>query len=139
MFTKEEMAANWNRIKGRLRETWGQLTDDELQKARGSTEQLIGAIQEKTGVARHEVEKLVDNIVHEASTMTEQVSKTAKEYASSAADAIYDGYQTAQRKTDEFGHQVAETVSYRPLESLAIAFGVGVLAGILVSMGRRSA
>jgi uncharacterized protein YjbJ (UPF0337 family) len=139
MFTKEEIAANWNRIKGRIRETWGQLTDDELQKARGSTEQLIGTIQAKTGVARHEVEKFVDNIVHEASGITEQVAQTAREYASSAADAVYDGYQQAQRRTAELGDQMAQTVSYRPLESLAIAFGVGVLAGILVSMGRRTA
>jgi len=139
MFTKEEIAANWNRIKGRLRETWGQLTDDELQRAKGSTEQLIGTIQAKAGVTRREVEELVNNIVHEASTVTEQVAQTAQAYASSAADAVYDGYQSAQRRTEELGHQMAQTVSYRPLESLAIAFGIGVLAGILVSVGRRSA
>jgi uncharacterized protein YjbJ (UPF0337 family) len=139
MITREELAGNWNRLKGRIRETWGQITDDDLQKGQGSVEQLVGTIQEKTGVARREIEQFVTGVVREASSMTDQLAQGAREYAHSAADAIQDGYSAAQKKTEELSRQVAQTVSYRPLESLAIAFGVGIAAGLLLAMNRRSA
>lgn len=39
----------WQQARGRIRQTWGSLTDDELDSARGSWDRLVGAIKEKTG------------------------------------------------------------------------------------------
>lgn len=39
----------WQQARGRIRQTWGNLTDDELDSARGSWDRLVGAIKEKTG------------------------------------------------------------------------------------------
>ena len=41
----------WQQARGRIRQTWGSLTDDELDSARGSWDRLVGAIKEKTGEA----------------------------------------------------------------------------------------
>lgn len=49
----------WNLIKGKLKEKYGQLTDDDLEYAEGKEDQLLGRIQELTGKAR---EELVDEI-----------------------------------------------------------------------------
>lgn len=49
----------WNVIKGKLKEKYGQLTDDDLEYAEGKEDQLLGRIQELTGKAR---EELVDEI-----------------------------------------------------------------------------
>ena len=38
-----------DRIKGRARQQWGALTDDDFDQAQGNTENLIGRIKEKTG------------------------------------------------------------------------------------------
>ena len=51
------LVGNWNEIKGKLREKWGQLTDDDFQQIRGDAEQLIGVIQRKTGEAREAIEE----------------------------------------------------------------------------------
>lgn len=39
----------WKQMKGRIKEQWGALTDDDLQEAEGHEEYLVGRIQEKTG------------------------------------------------------------------------------------------
>lgn len=49
----------WNLIKGKLKEKYGQLTDDDLEYTEGKEDQLLGRIQEATGKAR---EELVDEI-----------------------------------------------------------------------------
>jgi len=40
---------DWQRFKGSVRERWGELTDDEIEEARGNLDQLVGAIKSKTG------------------------------------------------------------------------------------------
>jgi uncharacterized protein YjbJ (UPF0337 family) len=41
----------WQQARGRIRQTWGNLTDDDIDSARGSWDRLVGAIKEKTGEA----------------------------------------------------------------------------------------
>ncbi|MFW5973002.1 MAG: CsbD family protein, partial [Bacteroidota bacterium] len=50
MATPEEQKAqgNWNQFKGRLKETWGALTDDDVDRFEGRRDQLVGRIQERT-------------------------------------------------------------------------------------------
>lgn len=50
---------NWNVIKGKLKQKWSKLTDDDLTYAKGKEEELIGRIQQKTGAARDEIEKMM--------------------------------------------------------------------------------
>ena len=40
---------NWKQLRGKVREKWGQLTDDDLQIQGGNIDQLVGKIQQKTG------------------------------------------------------------------------------------------
>jgi uncharacterized protein YjbJ (UPF0337 family) len=53
------MKGNWNQIKGKVKEQWGKLTDDDLDVIAGRRDQLYGRIQERHGVARDEAEKQV--------------------------------------------------------------------------------
>ena len=41
----------WQQARGQIRQTWGDVTDDELNSARGNWDSLVGAIKEKTGEA----------------------------------------------------------------------------------------
>lgn len=51
---------NWKQMKGRVREKWGKLTDDDLDVIAGKRDQLIGRIQERYGISRDEAERQVD-------------------------------------------------------------------------------
>ena len=55
--TTLEIKGDWNIAKGKLKQKWAKLTDDDLQYAEGKTEELVGRIQKRTGETREAVEK----------------------------------------------------------------------------------
>ena len=52
---------NWKQLKGQIREKWGNLTDDDLEKIAGRREQLEGKIQERYGMGREAAREEIDN------------------------------------------------------------------------------
>ena len=48
---------NWKQLKGKIKEQWGNLTDDDLDKIAGRREQLEGNIQERYGISKDAVRK----------------------------------------------------------------------------------
>lgn len=50
-----ELKGNWNVIKGRLKQKYANLTDDDLRYEEGKDDELIGRIQKKTGQSREEI------------------------------------------------------------------------------------
>ena len=52
-----EVKGDWNITKGKLKQKWAKLTDDDLQFAEGKQEELLGRIQKRTGESREAVEK----------------------------------------------------------------------------------
>jgi uncharacterized protein YjbJ (UPF0337 family) len=57
--TTLEVKGDWNITKGKLKQKWATLTDNDLQFAEGMSEELIGRIQKRTGETRAAVEKAV--------------------------------------------------------------------------------
>lgn len=57
---QDTMQGNWKQLKGKAKERWGKLTDDELDQVEGKRDQLAGKIQEKYGKTKEEAEKEVD-------------------------------------------------------------------------------
>jgi uncharacterized protein YjbJ (UPF0337 family) len=57
---KLEVKGNWNVIKGKLKQRWGKLTDDDLRLIEGQEQELIGRIQKRTGETREAVEKALE-------------------------------------------------------------------------------
>ena len=54
------MKGNWNVAKGRLKQKWANLTDDDLRFEEGKDDELIGRIQKRTGQTREQVEKALE-------------------------------------------------------------------------------
>jgi uncharacterized protein YjbJ (UPF0337 family) len=54
-----EIKGDWNITKGKLKQKWAKLTDDDLQFAEGKLEEVVGRIQKRTGESREAVEKAV--------------------------------------------------------------------------------
>ena len=57
---KLEMKGNWNIAKGKLKQKWANLTDDDLKFEEGHQDELVGRIQRRTGQTREQVEKALD-------------------------------------------------------------------------------
>lgn len=52
---KLQIKGNWNQIKGKLKQEYGELTDDDLTFAEGKEVELVGRIQERIGKTRDEI------------------------------------------------------------------------------------
>jgi uncharacterized protein YjbJ (UPF0337 family) len=53
------LKGQWMQLKGKVREKWGKLTNDDVDEIQGRTQQLVGLIQERYGIARAEAERQV--------------------------------------------------------------------------------
>ncbi len=56
----DQIKGSWKELKGKARENWGELTDDELEEAAGHREQMVGLIQKKYGKTKEDAEREVD-------------------------------------------------------------------------------
>jgi uncharacterized protein YjbJ (UPF0337 family) len=59
----DEVQGNWRQFKGKVKEQWGKLTDDELDRIDGRYDQLVGRIQEQYGITREAAEDQVRNFM----------------------------------------------------------------------------
>lgn len=62
----DQVEGNWKQFKGKVRQKWGMLTNDELDVIQGRRDQLIGKIQERYGLEREQAEKEVDDFLKAA-------------------------------------------------------------------------
>ena len=128
---QQTLQGNWNEIKGKLRNRWGDLSNDELESAQGNVEQLVGTIQRKTGEARDAVETYLEELTRSGASAIGRAAETVRQSAQhatrQAADAVAAGYS----KTHDL-------VQHRPIESLAACFGVGLITGLAVGVLLRS-
>ncbi len=57
----DRIEGNWKQFRGKVKEQWGKLTDDELDQVEGRRDQLEGKIQERYGLAKDQTRKQVDD------------------------------------------------------------------------------
>jgi uncharacterized protein YjbJ (UPF0337 family) len=65
MTTSDQVHGQWQQIKGKVKEKWGQLTDDDLTQISGNREQLEGKIRERYGHDEARVREDVDAFYRE--------------------------------------------------------------------------
>jgi uncharacterized protein YjbJ (UPF0337 family) len=63
----DQIEGNWTKAKGKLRQQWGKLTDDDLTVINGKREELAGRLQERYGYQKDQAEKEIDDWMKKAS------------------------------------------------------------------------
>lgn len=59
---KQQIKGAWNEIKGKLKQKYAQLTDDDLRYAEGKEDEMYGRLQQKLGKTRDEIKKELDSL-----------------------------------------------------------------------------
>jgi len=54
---REQFEGNWHQLKGKIKEKWGKLTDDDVAIINGKYEQFVGKLQERYGYSKEQAEK----------------------------------------------------------------------------------
>jgi uncharacterized protein YjbJ (UPF0337 family) len=57
----DQIEGNWRQFKGKVRERWGKLTDDDLDVVAGKRDQFLGKIQERYGITKAEAQRQMDD------------------------------------------------------------------------------
>ncbi|MEK2687741.1 CsbD family protein [Bdellovibrio sp. GT3] len=81
---KDVLQGKWNEIKGELRKTWGNITDDEFEKTKGDAQAIAGIVQQRYGLAKEDASK--------------KVSSLMDKYAESTKDSLRENRDQAERK-----------------------------------------
>lgn len=55
----DRIEGNWKQFRGKMKEQWGKLTDDDFDVIAGKRDQLVGRIQESYGISKDEAERQV--------------------------------------------------------------------------------
>ena len=152
MANEQVVKGKWNQAKGSIKSRWGFLTDDDLTQAEGNSDRLIGKIQEKTGESREKIEHFlhqlleggsakVDQIKDKASAMAADASKQARDFADRANQVAQGQYDKLQDQYGELSSNVRQgyadaelRIRNNPLESITVAFGTGIVAGVILGL-----
>jgi uncharacterized protein YjbJ (UPF0337 family) len=96
-----QVEGNWKEFTGKVKETWGNLTDDELDKIAGKRDVLVGQIQKKYGIAQDAAEKQVKDF-------EVQVQHSWKEFTGKVKENVMNWNQV-EGNWKEFTGKVKET------------------------------
>ena len=66
-FNRDVLAGKWKQVRGKAKQTWGKLTDNDLDRITGRFEELAGLVQERYGYTREQAEKEVTRFIEHVS------------------------------------------------------------------------
>lgn len=127
---QQTLEDQWSQIKRMIQDKWSEFSDGDFSQTRGSVEELIGLIQERTGEAREQVESYLNSISPDNDFLS-KAQETVVRYAAVARDTMDATTREAMDQAKAGYDQTERLVRDKPMESLAVGFGVGLLAGIV--------
>ena len=106
----QELQGQWNQVRGRVKQRWGQLTDDDLTLHSGNVDQLVGKIQQRTGEGREAIERFLNDLTSQGSSAVATAAESVRDYASQAG-------QYAAQAGDRLREQYGEWADTAQVES----------------------
>jgi uncharacterized protein YjbJ (UPF0337 family) len=138
MVSQETLSGNWNSIVGKVKEKFGQITNDDLTKIHGNMDQLVGLIERKAGQTREQAEEFLSAFYDKAEGTFRNVSQKGHQAYNQASEMLDEGMKQVSQKAGEGYEYAKDTVTRRPAESLAVVAGLGLLAGIAIGISMFS-
>jgi uncharacterized protein YjbJ (UPF0337 family) len=144
MVNTQKLQGSWNTLRGKIKEKWANLTDDDLQFTSGNIDQLVGKIQHKTGEAREAIERFLNELAESGQSATSAGASAVSSamgavsnYAQHAGSRVREHFDTVSNQANEGYDQMQRYVKHNPTRSLATVFGIGVGLGLLVGLSLR--
>jgi ElaB/YqjD/DUF883 family membrane-anchored ribosome-binding protein len=109
----------WKNIRDRVRERWGQLSDDDLIIHGHNVEQFLKRLHKVTGAAIPEIEAFLAELLYGGSSAKDRY--------------VFEARERLQEETA----RAARVVRGRPMGAVASAVGIGLVAGVLVGLALR--
>ena len=122
----QAIQVDWNQLCASARSRWHQVTDEDFRIAEGNVEQLVSRIQQKTGEAREVIERFFSEMTARGASAVASANEAANEYVRRAGNQIRERYDGAEH-----------LVRRHPTETVVMALGVGLMAGLIAGLAIR--
>lgn len=130
MVNQQALKHHWDEVCDQLQEKWEELQASDLPSFPGNVDQLIGKIQQKTGESREAIEAYLSELTEEGSAAAKEMRKRLEQGAAQMADTARQG----ARRCAEGYADAGEVIRRRPGQSMAAAFGLGLVAGVGIAL-----
>ena len=137
---------NLNEFKGKIKEKWGNLTDNDRASLNGDVDQLANILQNRLGYAKEQAATAAQEFIKDFkdtcksdgkdgdSSMMKNVGQAADEICDISKDVgekTVEAAKNIKKEAGEYGKAVAEFVEHKPYQSIAIAALAGLALGLL--------
>ncbi len=134
----QALQGQWNQLRGKLKEQWADLTDDDMKGLSGNIDQLIGRIQERTGESREKIENTLHEMSSKASSVAGQATEAVSHAVNEAAGQFRGGFDEAADRLGEGYEQSRRLIRDNPGQAMMAGVGVGLVLGLFVGMALRN-
>jgi uncharacterized protein YjbJ (UPF0337 family) len=119
---------NWHKLKGELRNKWGKLTDDDIERIGGNKDKLVGTLQERYGYMWDEAQQMVDRYLDDYGQGGLK-SKVSAVMSSENIHKLQDKFGEAVSKDNlqRLANDAVDTIRRYPVASLVIGLAIGYL------------
>jgi uncharacterized protein YjbJ (UPF0337 family) len=141
------LEGNWDKIKGKLREHFGDFTNDDVESIKGSYEKFEGKLKEVYGYKKAEAQKEIENFLGSEDWKTlkdgahnfkdtliknaHQIKDRAEHFVNNSMGDIKDKMGDLKDHTVHAQENVITYVKENPVKSLGLAVLAGLIAGVL--------
>ena len=137
---RDRLEGNWKQMRGKVKERWGELTDDDLTAINGRRDQLEGKIQERYGYAKNKAQREIEDwyrstephLADDIETIRTEIQNLTSTVGRIANKQI----GRAQVSAAEAAHEAEAAITRNPLTAVAIAAGLGFLLGVFTRFRR---
>jgi ElaB/YqjD/DUF883 family membrane-anchored ribosome-binding protein len=137
MVDHDALLRSWKEISEKLRQHWAELANEDFQSFNGDVNQVVELIQRKTGDARTIVERYLNELSANAASAFERSTEDVREYARESGERIEEGTRQAVEAWRESRKMAEAYARQRPVASMAVCFGAGILAGLVLGLSVR--
>lgn len=139
---------SWNQVKGKLRQKFGQLTDDDLNFAEGKGEELLGRLEHKLGMGADQLHRTLNDLkssinsggvretIEQARAKVSEVADEIKTAASAKSDELKaqagEVYEEARQRARTVHEDAEEYIRSNPRESVFTALVAGFVVGLMI-------
>jgi uncharacterized protein YjbJ (UPF0337 family) len=94
MINQQIVTGNWHQVKGEIQKAWSRVSGDDLERAKGDVNSLIGVIEKQYGSKKEDVMQKLENIVERFETPSSQQEDELED--EDLDDSIFDNRTSAQ-------------------------------------------
>lgn len=146
---KDVMEGKWTQLRGEIKQQWGKLTNDDLDRIEGKREKLEGRLQERYGYSRgqaqDEVDKFLNQVDDQVGDLRSTVENKVEQAQSKLQDRVSSVGDTLETKADTYNRQVGQAappevsgaVEEYPWLVIIGALVAGLLIGLMLSPGKK--